>query len=174
MKVILAFVASADGRVTGPRNEPSREWASPEDQKFFAELVQKTGVVIMGRSTFLLHKKFFSKSPHIRRIVMTSDTKLAATKVPGIEFSTEKPTRLIRRLEREGVNKVLLAGGPRLSAAFMHAKLVSDFFLTIEPKIFGGGLPLFDGLVGKPRFALTATKRLNSGGTILLHYRIEY
>lgn len=173
MKVTLAFVASADGRVTGPHGEQSRTWASPEDQRFFADLVQKTSTIILGRTTYLEHKKYFSKSPHIRRIVMTSDKKLAATKVPGIEFSTETPVRLIRRLDREGVKKVLLAGGPRLSAAFMHAKLVSEFFLTIEPKVFGGGLPLFDGPVGRPNIDLVSTKKLNAAGTILLKYKVR-
>lgn len=173
MKVLLAFVASLDGRVTGPRGEQSRTWASPQDQQFFTGLVQKTGVVIVGRNTYLEHKKYFSQSPHIRRIVMTSDAKLTSTKISRLEFSTETPSKLIRRLEREGVKKVLLAGGPRLSAAFMRAKLVSEFFLTIEPKIFGGGLPLFEGSVGKPKLTLVSTKRLNTAGTILLKYKVR-
>lgn len=173
MKVTLAFVVSLDGRVTGPKGEESRDWASPEDQKFFADLVQKTGTVIMGRNTYLLHKKYFTKSPHIRRIIMTRDATLAASRKPGIEFSSLSPTKLIKKLEKEGCREVLLAAGPLLSAAFLKSKLVTDFYLTVEPIIFGSGLPIFDGVVGRPKLTLVSSKKLNTGGTMLLKYKVH-
>jgi dihydrofolate reductase len=118
------------------------------------------------------HKQFFSKTPHIRRIVMTN--RAFDTRAPqGVEFSTLSPKRLVQSLEKQGRTKALLAGGPRLSATFFKSKLVSEFFLTIEPKVFGAGLPLLDGIIGTQELRLVSIKKLNRAGTLLLRYKIH-
>lgn len=172
MKITLSFVASADGRVTGPNDEQSRTWASRDDQSFFARLVEENGLVIMGRNTYEEHKRFFAKTPHIRRIVMTAR---APEKYPprGVEFSTLSPAKLVEWLKRQGCKKALLAGGPRLSAAFFKAGLVNELILTVEPKVFGGGLPILEGKIGKPELTLFSAKKLNTSGTLLLRYKVH-
>lgn len=172
MKITLSFVASADGRVTGPKGEQSRTWASPDDQSFFAKLVEENGLVILGRNTYEKHKQFFSKTPHIRRIVMTNGA--PDKRAPkGVEFSSLSPTKLVRSLKKQGCKKALLAGGPRLSAAFFKAKLVSELILTIEPRLFGGGLPILEGKIGKPKLALLSVVKINRAGTLLLRYKVH-
>lgn len=172
MKITLSFVASADGRVTGPNGEQSREWASSEDQSFFGTLVERVDVVIMGRNTYEEHKQFFLASPDKRRIVMTSKNLIAP---PGtrIEFTNLPPAELTHKLEKERVEKILLAGGPRLSAAFLKARLVNELLLTIEPKVFGGGLPVLDGDIGSPQLSLTSFERIGPE-TVLLRYHVTY
>jgi dihydrofolate reductase len=172
MKITLSFVASADGRVTGPKGEQSRTWASPHDQSFFAKLIEKNGLVIMGRNTYEKHKRFFSKTPHIRRIVMTSGAPDKRAPL-GVEFSTLSPAKLVQKLRKERVKNGLLAGGPRLSAAFFKAKAVNELILTIEPRVFGGGLPILEGSVGKPKLSLLSVKKLNSSGALLLRYKVH-
>lgn len=173
MKIILSFVTSADGRVTGPKGEQSRTWASPDDQSFFAKLIEENGIVIMGRNTYEEHRQFFSKTPHIRRIVMTSGA--PDKRAPkGVEFSTLSPTKLVLSLKKQGCTEALLAGGPRLSASFFKAKLVNELILTIEPRVFGSGLPILDGPIGKPKLTLTSVKKINAAGTLLLRYAVTY
>ncbi len=173
MKIILSFVASADGRVTGPKGEQSRTWASSDDQSFFTKLIEESGIVIMGRNTYEEHKQFFVKTPHIRRIVMTSGA--SDKRAPrGIEFSALSPKRLVQSLEKQGCKQALLAGGPRLSAAFFKANLVNELVLTIEPELFGGGLPVLDGALGKHKLNLVSVKKMNQAGTVLLRYAVTY
>ncbi len=173
MKITLSFVASADGRVTGSKGEQSRTWASPDDQSFFAKLIEENQLVIMGLNTYEEHKQFFSMTPHIRRIIMTSGT--ADDRAPkGVEFSTLSPAKLVKSLEKQGCKKALLAGGPRLSAAFFRAKLVNKLILTIEPRLFGGGLLVLEGAVGKPKLTLVSVKKMNAAGTLLLRYTVTY
>ncbi len=172
MHVTLSFVASADGRVTGPKGEQSYTWASAEDQSLFARLVRENELVIMGRNTYEKHKRFFAKAPHIRRIVLTSRrTNVHAPQ--GVEFSSLPPKKLMQSLEKRGFKKALLASGPRLSAAFLKTKLVNELILTIEPKLFGGGLPLLEGVVGKPKLELLSFEKLNGAGTVLLRYKVH-
>lgn len=173
MKITLSFVASADGRVTGRKGEETRTWASTDDQSFFAKLIEDNGLVIMGRNTYEEHKEFFSKTPHIRRIVMTSGTPDKRSP-KGVEFSSLSPTKLVLSLKKQGCTKALLASGPRLSAVFFKAKLVNELILTIEPRVFGGGLPILEGAPGKPQLSLISTKRINRAGTVLLRYSITY
>jgi riboflavin biosynthesis pyrimidine reductase len=48
---------------------------------------------------------------------------------------------LLRSLRGEGVRALLCEGGPRLHAELQAAGLVDDLFLTIAPKLAGGGAP---------------------------------
>lgn len=172
MRVILAYVASLDGRVTGPHGEPSREWASPEDQTFFSHLVQEIGTVIMGRNTYEEHKHLFSHTPHVRRIVL-SRRDAPSEKVPGVTFSSDSPAALIERLAQEGLSSVLLAAGPHLSNIFLKEELVSDLYVTIEPVIFGSGLSMFSDEAAQTNLELIEQKTLNPRGSILLKYKVR-
>lgn len=176
MKVILAVVASADGRITGPRGEQSKSWASSEDQAHFQKLIRQNGVVIIGRNTYLVHRKQLKLTKEIRRIVMTSDPgRLKKDEVKGrLEFTSLSPVRLIQALRKGGYRQAILAAGPRLSAAFIKAKLVTELHLTIEPKMFGAGLPILDGNFKEVRLRPLGIKPLNKFGTLLLRYKISY
>ncbi|MBI5456326.1 dihydrofolate reductase family protein [Candidatus Kaiserbacteria bacterium] len=176
MKITLAVVASADGRITGPKGEQPRLWASREDQEQFQKLIKENGVVIVGRNTYLAHRKQLKLTPNIRRIVMTTQPgKLKKDEVKGrLEFTSLSPLKLIRALEKGGYRRALLAGGPKLSAAFLKLKLVNEIHITIEPKLFGAGFPILDGNLSQCRLKLSSSKQLNAGGTQLLRYKVSY
>lgn len=48
---------------------------------------------------------------------------------------------LLRSLRREGVRALLCEGGPRLHGSLQAQGLVDELFLTIAPKLSGGGAP---------------------------------
>jgi riboflavin biosynthesis pyrimidine reductase len=48
---------------------------------------------------------------------------------------------LLRSLREEGVRALLCEGGPTLHGALQAAGLVDELFLTIAPKLAGGGAP---------------------------------
>ena len=149
MKIILAMVLSLDGKSTKGDGSPNL-WASVEDQGFFHDLKKKIGVIIVGRKTYEAAGK-----PHgdgIRRIVMSRST--------GFTLPTD-------------INEALLVGGSELNAEFFKRKLINEIYLTIEPKIFGTGLPLAKGLPLEVELELLNMERLNRQGTLLLHYRVK-
>jgi riboflavin-specific deaminase-like protein len=50
------------------------------------------------------------------------------------------PTTALRRLrEDHGVQRLLCEGGPTLFAALLHEELIDELFLTIAPRLAGGG-----------------------------------
>lgn len=140
---------SADGKSTKGEDGPMI-WASPEDQDFFKKLKEKVGVVIMGRKTYEAAGK--PSGDGIRRIVMSRET--------GFVLPTD-------------VEEALLVGGSELNAEFFKRKLINEIYLTIEPKIFGSGLPLAQIAGLEVELELLNVKQLNPQGTLLLHYRVK-
>ncbi|MEK7616205.1 MAG: dihydrofolate reductase family protein [Patescibacteria group bacterium] len=149
MKIILAMVLSLDGKSTKADLSPNL-WASVEDQGFFHDLKKKIGTIIVGRKTWEAAGK--PSGDGIRRIVMSRETGFALP---------------------DDVEEALLVGGSELNAEFFKRKLINEIYLTIEPKIFGKGLPLAQDIPLEVELELINVERLNPQGTLLLHYRVK-
>ena len=55
---------------------------------------------------------------------------------------TPTPVSALRDLRtRDGIRSVLCEGGPLLLSALLHERLVDELFLTVAPKLAGGGPP---------------------------------
>jgi hypothetical protein len=50
---------------------------------------------------------------------------------------------------------------------------VDSAFITVEPYIFGTGLPLAAPLVNPVGMTLDSSERLNDQGTLLLYYKVH-
>ena len=145
MKIILAMVLSLDGKSTKADLSPNL-WASVEDQGFFHDLKHKIGVIIVGRKTYEAAGK--PSGDGIRRIVMSRET--------GFSLPTD-------------IDEALLVGGSELNAEFFKRKLINEIYLTIEPKIFGAGLPLAQIADLEVELELLNVQQLNPQGALLLH-----
>lgn len=174
MKITLIAVSSLDGKITKwDDSQDVSSWASPEDQEFFVSMIQKHKVLVMGRKSYDAVKHRLKLDENRLRIVMTSTPeKYKCDVVPGkLEFTSESPVELVHRLESEDNRELLLLGGSGIYTAFLKAGLVSDLYLTLEPKIFGKGKLL----VGEERLDfnnlnLESVEKLNRQGSLLLHY----
>lgn len=150
MKITLAMVISLDGRSTKGDGSPNL-WASVEDQGFFHQLKHQIGTIIVGRKTYEAAGR--PGGDGIRRIVMSRET--------GFDLPND-------------VEQALLVGGSELNAEFFRRKLINDMYVTIEPKIFGEGLPLAQPFGFDVHLQLLTLKQLNPMGTLLLHYHVNY
>src|SRR5205085_2717750 len=56
-----------------------------------------------------------------------------------LELVEEPPSEALQRLGAEGVQSLLLEGGPRLAAAFFAAGLVDKVLLFVAPVVGGTG-----------------------------------
>lgn len=173
MRIILVMVSSVDGKTTHPT---IHGWSSPEDQEHFCTLKAEHPVIIMGRKTYDMVKHELQLSPKILRIVMTKNAK-AFTKdiVPGqLEFTDESPHALVQRLSRFGYESSLLVGGSNLNNEFLKDKLITDCYITIEPRFFGRGKSIFTAEEIDIPLTLTEMTKLNIQGTLLLKYKVNY
>ncbi len=144
MNVILLAAISADGKIAQREDQTSLDWTSKEDTKFFVEKTKEVGVVIMGSKTF----ETIGKPLNGRRVVVLSREEKAemGEKADGtVEFVNISAQELIARLEKEGHDSVVVAGGASVYSQFLRAGLVTELYLTIEPVLFGNGIPFASG-----------------------------
>lgn len=166
MIVSLIAAVSADGKIAEREDQTSLDWTSKEDTKFFVSKTKELGTVVMGRKTY----DTIGRPLKDRRNIVLTRT-VSPEPVEGIEFTSESPAVLVDRLKSEGVQGVALIGGSSIYGQFLSAGLVDELFLTIEPVLFGTGVPLATGFE-RLNLALIHTERLGDHA-VLLHYRVR-
>ena len=164
MKVFLIAAMSADGFIAQTSDQLA-DWTSKEDKQLFVKLTKEAGVMVMGSRTFATIGRAL---PGRRTIVYTSRPEEII--IEGVETTGEPPTQLVERLEKEGIQALAICGGATIYDLFLRAGVVDELYLTIEPLLFGRGVPLlreaFDA-----KLSLLETEKLN-GDTVLLHYKV--
>jgi diaminohydroxyphosphoribosylaminopyrimidine deaminase/5-amino-6-(5-phosphoribosylamino)uracil reductase len=135
--VIYKAATTLDGRVT----IPGSRWVSgPESRRLVHELRAQVDAVAVGGGTAR------ADTPRLdARDVETprgQPRRLAFSRgdVPGdLEVRTGALEDELRALAAEGVQSLLLEGGPTLAAAFLAADLVDKLMLFVAPAISGSG-----------------------------------
>ena len=157
---------SVDGKIAEKAEQSSLDWTSKEDLRFFIEKTKEAGVVIMGRKTFATIGKPLKDR---KLVIMTSDPEKQES-MDGVEYTSEAPESIVHKLEADGFTSVVIGGGAGVYSQFLAAGLVTDLFLTIEPVLFGRGIPLAQDF-DRMNLKIVETRMLNEQ-SILLHYTI--
>ena len=188
MNVWLIAAMSADGKIAQAEGQSSLDWTSKEDTHFFISKTKEAGVVIMGRKTF----DTIGKPLKGRRIFVMTRRPLPASPLQGeentslppltkggpggvgvagtVEYTNLSPRDLLDQLATQGVTTVAIAGGSSIYSQFLQDGLVTDLYLTIEPHLFGSGVPLATGFERIDMKLVDVTPLNNQA--VLLHYKI--
>jgi dihydrofolate reductase len=164
MRVFIIAAITADGFI-GRHSLHGSDWTSPEDKKIFVKLTKEAGVMVMGSRTFATIKRAL---PGRRNIVLT--THPDAIRVEGVEATDDTPEELITRLKKEGETGLAVCGGATVYEQFMRVGAVTELYLTVEPLLFGKGVPLFSDELDV-ELELLDTEQINKNA-ILLHYKV--
>jgi len=164
MHVYIIAAQTADGFIGLDEDHLSTKWTSKEDKHHFSELTTKSGVVIMGGNTY----RTINRALPGRRTIVYTRQKL--TPAGGVEATQELPDKLLARLEREGCTSVAICGGQSIYDMFLEAKLVDELYITVEPILFGDGIPLIKSRM-TVELRLKEQRKLNDD-TLLLHYEV--
>ncbi len=166
IKTILIAAISADGKIAERAEQSSLDWTSKEDTQFFVKRTKEAGVVIMGRKTF----ETIGKPLKERLIVvMTSSIEDKASQEEVLEYTSASPKELLENLDRRGYKEAAICGGSSVYSQFLKEDLVDELYLTIEPVLFGDGVPFAAGF-GRLNLYLIDSTKLNDQA-VLLHYR---
>ena len=123
--VAMNFAATVDGRATiGGKSGPI---GSSTDTAMLAGLRTRFDAVMIGAGTMRAERYAGLEK---RLIVVESG------RGEWADLSD-----LLRSLREEGVRAVICEGGPTLHGSLQAADLVDELFLTIAPKLTGGGAP---------------------------------
>lgn len=165
--MIRAFIIAAtslDGYISPLEHTNSMNWTSGADKEFFKKRTKEAGVVIMGRTTF----ETIGKALPERRTIVYTSTPIT---IEGVETTSLSPSDLLAQLESEGVTEVAVCGGSSIYSLFMNEGCVSKMYITIEPIVFGNGIPLFKNITDT-HLSLISTISLDANA-LLLEYDIK-
>jgi diaminohydroxyphosphoribosylaminopyrimidine deaminase / 5-amino-6-(5-phosphoribosylamino)uracil reductase len=84
----------------------------------------------------------------------------------GLELRSGPPREELEALGADGVQSLLLEGGPTLAAAFLEQDLVDKLLVFVAPKLSGEGQGMVSGLPGK--LELTHLEARSIGEDVLL------
>jgi diaminohydroxyphosphoribosylaminopyrimidine deaminase/5-amino-6-(5-phosphoribosylamino)uracil reductase len=146
---------------------PGRRWVSGEEsRRFVHELRAQVDAVAVGGGTAraddprLDARDVPTPKGQPRRLVFSCTPHGELEQRPG---SLEEE---LRTLAGEGVQSLLLEGGPTLAASFFAADLVDKLLVFVAPVVAGGG-PSLVGALPSPR-ALTRLATRQVGDDVLL------
>ena len=167
MKVFLIAAVTADGFIART-SDHAADWTSSEDKKLFARLTKEAGYMVMGSRTY---NTIGRALPERQTIIYTSRPEaLNGLDDPAIQTTQEEPSHLIERLATEGATGLAVCGGAQIYSLFAQAGVIDEVYLTIEPVLFGTGVPLF-GQELALQLELIDSQNLNDNA-VLLHYRV--
>lgn len=168
------MVSSLNGKITNGDDPDIYQWTSEEDKKLFLSQKNIHNVIVMGSKTYESARDKIHLTPRILRIVLTKNPKryINDTVKGQLEFSSETPEFLVKRLEQRGYIKMLLVGGSRMNASFFKSSLVNEVRLTLEPKLFGTGNNLVSEHELNVNLQLIHVQKLNARGTIHCVYKV--
>lgn len=172
MELILLMAMTLDGKIARNSNEIV-DWTGMADKKYFVEVTQEAGVVIMGSRTFdTIGKPLAGR----KNIVMTRDkNRSRENNVDNLVFTDQSPNEIIKGLQEEGFGKAALIGGAMINSLFAKENLITEIHITLVPELFGKGLSLFnDTLFDEPlnrKLEFKESRELDQG-YLLLVYRL--
>ncbi|TAN33395.1 dihydrofolate reductase [Patescibacteria group bacterium] len=168
MKTILLMAVTADGLI-GRDSKHTADWTSKADKKMFVEETKKAGVIIFGQATYATVGK---PLPGRLIVVMTRKPDASKNIAGSVEYTDKQPKELLADLEQRGFSSVIIGGGATINGIFLTEGLINETWLTIEPKLFGKGLPLFLGADVDLNLELLETKQLDTN-VVQVKYRVK-
>jgi diaminohydroxyphosphoribosylaminopyrimidine deaminase / 5-amino-6-(5-phosphoribosylamino)uracil reductase len=147
-----------DGRLT----VPAERWISGEEsRRLVHELRAASDAVAVGLGTVHTDApKLTARDVEVVR----QPRRLAFGRAPlpadsDLELRTGPLAEELAQLAADGVQSLLLEGGPRLAAAFLRDDLIDKLLVFVAPKLSGQGPRLFhDETPPRPLTRLTATQ----------------
>jgi dihydrofolate reductase len=164
--VTLMMAITLDGKIAKD-SQQFANWTSKEDKKLFVEVSNQHRVIMMGENTFNTFP-----GPLKNRLNVVFSRQDNPPVKEGVKWVSGDPKIVLDELQDMGYSSALLGGGSFLNSLFLKEKLISEIILTVEPKIFGQGLSLFNEDFDI-NLELQEMKKLNDN-TIMLRYKIIY
>jgi dihydrofolate reductase len=160
--------------------------ADDELHDFATDLLDTQEMVLFGRVTYQLFESYWPvapEDPQATKSMVEFSRKINA--MPKIVFSNTIPgaswnnTRLVRgdaveevkRLKEED-GKSLAVGGISLIQSCMNLGLIDEYWLLVQPLLWGKGKRLFAGVMGRHGQRLLEMTTFRSG-VVILHYMLE-
>lgn len=168
LHIYIIAAISLDGFIAQKTEQVSTAWTSKEDFDFFVKKTKETGLLVMGSSTF----ETINRALTGRKIVVLSRTKTYPQfDKAQVDAMSGSLTEVLTELVKQGYTELAVCGGSSVYTQFLSENLVDEMYITIEPKAFGAGVPLFNQAMNVD---LELIERiLISDNSTVMHYKVK-
>ncbi|WP_461790202.1 dihydrofolate reductase family protein [Pedobacter sp.] len=180
-KVIAAFNMTLDGVCDHTTGVPSEDL-----HQHYAELLDNTGVILYGRTTYELMQFWKSVLENPSGKKSMDEFAISIDRIPKLVFShklkdtnwntaelSDKPLHeKVLELKKQS-GKDISVGSRSLIIQLLNSNLIDEFQICVHPIIEGKGLRLFDEIKDKIMLKLIKTKTLTSGSIVFYYEPIR-
>lgn len=174
MEISVIAAQSLDGFIA-KHDLPGTDFTSEADKLHFSRILQIFDALIFGRLTYEVSRTAIRArlSTSLPRFVMTRNPGAwAGDTVSGqLEFVSDTPAALVTRLRDRGFRRCAVLGGSQIHSLFLENNLIDTLIITIEPRLFGRGVPFLHQRMDA-KLRLEGAERLPASDTLLLTYRL--
>jgi dihydrofolate reductase len=183
-KIIQIAHTSLDGFVAGPNGD--LEWFenAGEHLDFVNELTNGADALLMGR---ISHQMLDSYWPSAKDAAEAKQNEIAysnwynkATKyvisktqnrsqVNNTSYISNNIKEAIVAIKNQKGDNILIFGSPSIFQLLSSFKLIDEYWVFVNPILFGTGIPLFASMNEKIKLNLLEIKKI-SNGEVALHY----
>jgi dihydrofolate reductase len=180
-KLSLLAHISLDGYVSNVKG--GLDWFQPgeENLAFVCKLTETADAAMFGRISYQLINSFWPQAkdlPNASPATLTySNWYNSAQKIivsstlkneEGIIISQNLGAE-IKRLKASEAKDILIFGSPSITHELYEEQLIDDYWIFVNPIIFGDGIPLFKPSAIKTELRLVSTHQF-SNGELAQHY----
>lgn len=186
-KITWMFHISLDGFVAGINGELNDFDAGEENLQFVASLTNDADAAMFGRISYELLEGYWPKAKEIpnasagtvqySRWYAEAEKIVLSRTLPGLHSKGKKiinefsPEEMAKIKEGPGQN-IILFGSPSIAKLLMEHHLIDQYWVFINPTIFGKGIPAFTQLDNKINLRLLNTRSF-SNGEVALHFQVD-
>jgi diaminohydroxyphosphoribosylaminopyrimidine deaminase / 5-amino-6-(5-phosphoribosylamino)uracil reductase len=159
--VTYKAAVTLDGRVT----VPGSRWISGEEsRRLVHELRAQSDAVAVGMGTVRaddpqLDARDVGAERQPRRLAFGLGPLPDGSE---LELRSGEPVEELRALAEEGVQSLLLEGGPTIATAFLERRLIDKLLLFVAPKLSGSGPHLFNDFTGPHELTRSSVRRIGA------------
>lgn len=167
MRVIWNPAITLDGNIA--KSDGNSDWPTDEDGRLFEEAVQKCGAVIVGNRTYRQYKgKVFPIENSTTYVWTTNERQASSTQ--EVVFVSGTPQQVLDKIQKDGHEVCVLAGGTETNSAFVSAGLISEISITIYPLLLGNGMRLLNLDEFELKLELQSSSQIGNG---VIHNRYK-
>ncbi|CCD93441.1 putative pyrimidine reductase [Bradyrhizobium sp. ORS 375] len=163
-----------DGMVAGASGDISwhEDVWGPELERFSEAQLQEAGGLLFGRVTYDLMAGYWPTQQGVIAEFMNAIPKyVASRKLSDLAWSNahllgQQPAAEVDRLKKATAKQLFLFGSADFAATLMTHDLIDEYRIAINPRVLGGGAPLFKPGQAK-KLRLIDSRALSSGVVIV-------
>jgi dihydrofolate reductase len=168
MKVIMHPAVTLDGFIADLNGE-CYSWINEDDEEFYNQAIKKAGCSLVGRKTYDQYiDDYPSKNGSTTFVYTTSEEQKDQDR---IKFLRGTPSEVLKQIEAQGFNEVILSGGGEINGSFAEAGLVNEIIVSNYGVTLGEGIPLFGSHKPKLKLSLISTTQ-DVPGIVKNHYKV--